>query len=399
MHRAQDHSASSLDPDATRTSDYLLNPFARRCAPSGGLFTEKQYDSVRTFFRSLPEYGPTPLRVLGSLAGRMGIGELLIKDESSRMGLPAFKILGVLYAINRLIAEGTIHQGSVLTCATDGNHGRAVAHAARRYGLTARIFIHKNASNARVQAIADEGAEVTIVEGNYDDSVREATRVAETHNWVVVSDTAWPGYENIPFHIMAGYTMLMDEAAEHWRRSPDVVFVQAGVGGLACAVVSWLLHHYGSQRPLIVCCEPRSAACVLESIRAGKPQVIQGSLETIMAGLSCGTVSSLAWPVLRYGLDSCVSVTDSDCVNAIRQLAYPSEGDPRVVAGESGACSLAALFSVLTREDLRPVRNYLRISSDSHVFLINTEGATDPDSYYRATGLPPHSLWPVPSSE
>jgi diaminopropionate ammonia-lyase len=200
---------------------------------------------VGQFFRDMPDdYAPTPLRYLKGLAATMGIGELSIKDESSRMGLPAFKILGVSYAIHQLIADGLIHPNSTLVCATDGNHGRALAHIARLHGLGARVFIHQGAADARVQAIVDEGASVTIVNGNYDASVREAVRASQAHNWTLISDTAWPGYETVPRHIMLGYTMLMAEADVQWNEVPDLVIVQAGVGGLAGAVISWLAHKF-----------------------------------------------------------------------------------------------------------------------------------------------------------
>jgi diaminopropionate ammonia-lyase len=292
----------------------------------------------------------------------------------------------VAYAIRRLMVAGHIRRDSVLICATDGNHGRAVAHAARLYGLAARVFMHKGAATARVQAIADEGSKVTLVDGNYDASVREAASAAQARNCILISDTSWPGYEIVPRHIMAGYTMLMAEAATQWSGVPDLVIVQAGVGGLACAVVSWLAHNYGSQRPFIVCSEPESAACVLESVRAGRPTVIQGTLETVMAGLSCGTVSSLAWPVLQSGLDACVAVSDRECLAATRRLAQPCGEDPQVAAGESGACGLAALFLILSHCGLQPLQSHLQLGRKSRVLLINTEGVTDPESYRAAVG-------------
>jgi diaminopropionate ammonia-lyase len=186
---------------------------------------------------------------------------------------------------------------------------------------------------------------------------------------------------------MAGYTMLLEEAARQWSSVPDVVFVQAGVGGLACAVVSWFRRKFGASTPKIVCCEPVNAACVLESMRAGRPEVIGGSLETIMAGLSAGTVSAIAWPVLNTGLDAAVAITDDECRSAVYRLAHPGAGDHRIIAGESGACGIATLAAVMREENLRAVRNFLGLGPDSWVFAINTEGATDPENFEAITGL------------
>ena len=197
----------------------------------------------------------------------------MVKDKSSRLGLDAFKILGITYAIRQLQATVKSREDQSWHGATDGNHGRALAHVARQLGMQARVYIHNASSPARVQAIADEGAQVTLVNGNYDDSVKLAAREANKNGWVIVADTAWEGYETIPRYIMAGYTMLLAEAAEQWAKPPDVVFVQAGVGGLAGAVAGWLLHTFGNDAPLLVCCEPVDAACVMESLRAGRPSL------------------------------------------------------------------------------------------------------------------------------
>lgn len=309
----------------------------------------------------------------------MGIRELLVKDESNRLSLNSFKILGVSYAIHRLFESGDLRPNSVVACATDGNHGRALAHVARQNQLESRIYIHRDTSPSRVKAIIAEGAQVIPVEGSYDDCVTFAAHDARKNGWILVSDTAWPGYEIVPRYIMAGYTMLISEAANQWREPPDLVIVQAGVGGLACGVISALVERYQVKRPLIASCEPENAACVLESMRAGTSVVVHGSLQTIMAGLSCGTVSSIAWPVLHSGLDACVAVTDDQCAEAVLSLTHPEPGDPSVLAGESGACGLAALNAILHREEFRPVRDGLRLSSRTGVLLINTEGASNPE--------------------
>ncbi len=365
---------------------YVLNSEARSSSPKRQLFALPDLTRAARFHRAQPNYHPTPLISLPDYARELGIRELLVKDESSRMGLNAFKITGVAYAIDRLRESGALPADSILACATDGNHGRAVARVAREMKLNAKVYMHKGAVTARVQAIRDEGAEVVIVDGNYDDAVRTVARDAQEHGWVVISDTSWPGYEQIPRDIMAGYTILMAEAASQWSAMPGVVLVQAGVGGLAAAVLSWLLHEFGNQRPFVVCCEPDRAACVLESLRAGCPVELKGSLDTIMAGLSCGVVSSLAWPILKDALDACVAIRDAECAAAMRKLAHPSAGDPPLAAGESGACGIAALAAILREDEFRAVREDLRLNSNSRVFVINTEGATDPESYRVITG-------------
>ena len=362
-----------------RNDRYVLNRVARHVRRYTRVLNPEDHAAAIEFFRTYPGYFPTPLRSLRSRARKMGIRELLVKDESNRFGLSSFKVLGVSYAIHRLFESGDLRPNSIVACATDGNHGRALAHVARRNQLKSRIYIHRGTCSARVKAIESEGAQVILVEGNYDDCVTFAAHDAMKHGWILVSDTAWPGYDIVPRYIMAGYTMLISEAANQWGEPPDLVIVQAGVGGLACAVVSALVEGFQFKRPLIASCEPESAACVLESMRAGTPVVIRGSLQTIMAGLSCGTVSSIAWPALHSGLDACIAVTDDECAEAVCSLAQPEAGDPSILAGESGACGLAALNAILRRDEFRPVRDGLRLGPETRVLLINTEGTSDPE--------------------
>jgi diaminopropionate ammonia-lyase len=367
--------------------DYFINSSMDRRRSFSGFFDTEEMDTVSDWFRSLDAFSPTPLRSLPRYAREIGVGELMVKDESCRMRSNAFKISGVSYAIQRLINSGEIRMGSILACATDGNHGWAVAHVAHQHRLLSRIFIHKGASRSRIRSIEAECAQVIIVDGTYDDSVKQAAREAERNGWFLISDTAWPGYEIVPHHIMAGYTILMTEAAQQWEKPPDLVLVQAGVGALAGSVVGWFHEMLGENRPQIVSCEPDNAACVLASMCLGAPVVLDGALRTIMAGLSCGTVSSVAWPALIAGLDACVTVTDEECANAVRNLAHPQPDDPFIISGESGACGVAALIAIMNRDGFRPVRDALGLNSESRVMVINTEGATDPDSYEALTGI------------
>lgn len=366
---------------------YVLNHSAREGMTRPGLFNAGEYSSVTKFFRSMSSYVPTPLWALRAYGQKIGVREILVKDESARLGLNSFKVLGVSYAVHKLIESGAIQKNSVLVAATDGNHGRALARVARLHGLKSIIYIHEGAATARIRAISSEGADVIQVAGNYDDSVRMASEAARMNGWTLVSDTSWPGYEVVPRYVMAGYTMIMNEVVDQWCELPDAVFVQAGVGGLVGAVLSWFLHNFGSSRPLIVACEPNTAACVLESMRAGQPVTVPGSLETAMAGLSCGTVSLAAWPVLQSGLDACLAITDEESFEAMQTLAHPEPPDPLVTSGESGACGLASVTSTMRRNDLRPLRSLLHLGPDSRVLVINTEGATDPASYDTVTGI------------
>jgi diaminopropionate ammonia-lyase len=279
------------------TNRYFIQPEHRTRETAQGLFSAAEYEAVREFYLR-QRFPVTPIVRLPGLARTLHVGEILMKDESGRSTLQAFKLLGVEYAVQRLAEAGRLADCSRLVCATDGNHGRAVAHAARKRGYLATVLLPGYTVRARIEAIRKEGAEVVVVDEGYDAAVLEAARVAEREGATVVSDTSWPGYEEIPRWIMAGYTQIMAEAANQWLPDapPDVVFVQVGVGGLAGAVVSWLCHQYGRKRPFVIGCEPAGAACLLESLRAGKPVRLEGSLPTIMAGLRCGRVSMIAWP-------------------------------------------------------------------------------------------------------
>jgi diaminopropionate ammonia-lyase len=358
---------------------FVLNPASRKTAFPFTFLDPAEQENVVEYFRSRPDYQPTPLRTLRGYAEQHGIAEVLVKDETARLGLPAFKILGVAYAVHRLTEQAIIRRDSVLACATAGNHGRAVARVARQNNLKARIYIPAGASQSRVQAIAAEGAEITIIQGSYDDAVITMARDADTHGWLVISDTAWPGYETVPRLIMAGYTMMMIEAEESWHAPPDLVIVQAGVGGLAGSVTGWLLQRYGADRPSIVCCEPHEAACVFASIAAGELRESTGSLQTIMGGLNCARISTVAWPLLRSGVDACVSVSDDAAIDAVRKLAYPFPGDPRILAGESGACGVAALSLLFLHPESAPLRESLKLNRKSRVLAIITEGIHQSD--------------------
>jgi diaminopropionate ammonia-lyase len=360
---------------------YHLN-LAAQGAPRNP-FRNEDYDDLAAFYARSPHLQPTPLRSLTALARTLGLGALHVKDESSRFGLNAFKTLGVRYALDRLRREGRIAGDATLVCASAGNHGRAVARAARDLGVRARVYMSDSASEAPRRAIASEGAEVVIVRGTYEEAVREMARDAGERGWTIVSDRSWDGYDEIPLLIMLGYTRIVEEIHAQLPERPDVVFAQGGVGGLVGGVAAGLLHFWGAGRPRLVACEPVEAACLLESARAGEPITITASLNTMMAGLRCATPSPAAWPVIAGCADAFVAVDDERVANAMRRLARPMEGDPPIESGPSGACGVASLIAVMRDEGLRPVRETLGLGARSQVVAINTEGATDPDLYRR----------------
>ena len=339
---------------------------------------------MRAFFDARPALEPTPTPNLPALAGSLGIGSVRLKDETHRFGLNAFKLLGARFAIETLLAEGTLRAGDTVVCASEGNHGRAVARAARDAGCAARVYMAHDAAASRVDAIASEGAEVITVSGSYDDAVRQVEAEARTHGWTIVSDTAWEGYERIPRLIMLGYTRMMEEEfgdnqdAGSLIPDPDVVFVQGGVGGLLCGVASWWAFHRRERRPRIVCVEPTSAACLQASARAGIPVAVTGPLNTTMAGLRNREVSPLAFHAVLPIVDAFMSIDDVWAHDAMKRLAHPLDADPAVRAGASGAAALGGLLALCHDDALRDARSALRLSPESRVLAIVSEGVTDP---------------------
>ncbi len=379
---------------ANRHSDYrsLLDP---RDAET---LSVEAAAEVERFLRHRENHVVTPLHALPALARELGVGAIDIKDEGLRLGLGSFKALGGSYAVIRLVLDAAserlgsavdvaalhtpdvrdIAAGMTFACATDGNHGRSVAQGAELVGARAVIFVHSGVSQERVAAIASFGAEMVRVEGSYDDSVEEAARVADKNGWTIVSDTSWPGYERIPALVMQGYTAMVREALRQLPEPLTHVFVQAGVGGVAATVAGHLAVALADQRPRFVVVEPARAACVYESARVGRPVRIEQGEPTVMAMLECYEPSLIAWRVLSRVADGFMTVEEEDAVNAMKRLARPFGADPAIIAGESGGVGLAGLTRALADPEASEA---LGLGPQSRVFLINTEGATDPLRY------------------
>ncbi|MEU9192198.1 diaminopropionate ammonia-lyase [Streptomyces hundungensis] len=356
----------------TVTLPWIARPGARawRCGPAPA--------EVRAFHATLPGYAPTPLTELPVLASELDVGRVFVKDESCRLGLPAFKALGASWAVHRILAEraasGARPGPLTLVTATDGNHGRAVARVAALLGQHAHVFVPRGVHPRAVSAIAAERARVTEVAGPYDEAVRAAAEAARSADAILVQDTAWPGYERIPGWIVEGYSTLCAEideqlTAEGVAGGPGLVVVPVGVGSLAQAVVTHYRSGPAGSAPALLSVEPRAAACVLESLRRGAPVGITTG-HTSMAGLNCGTPSSIAWPHLRQGLDAAVAVPDSEAARAAASLAGLG-----VSSGPCGAAGLAGLRAALTGAGGEERRKALGLDASSVVVLLSTEGA------------------------
>ncbi len=367
------------------------------------IMSPENVETARTFHRSFPQYAPTPLARLDGMARHLGLGGLFVKDESYRFGLNAFKVLGGSFAMARCIASqlGRDVAGmtydyltsdafraefgqTVFFTATDGNHGRGVAWAARQLGQKAVVRMPKGSSQRRFDHIAREGAQVTIEQVNYDDCVRlAAAEAAQTPRGVVIQDTAWEGYEEIPAWIMQGYGTMAAEAAEQLGRRPTHVLVQAGVGSLAGAVVGYFSNLYPENPPRFIVVEARAADCLYRGAAAGDgaPRTVGGDLRTIMAGLACGEPNPVSWDLLRSRAAAFLSCPDWVSVRGMRMLAAPVKGDPAVTSGESGAVGMGALSVLLEDPAYEPLRRALELDGDSQVLLFSTEGDTDPEQY------------------
>ena len=358
---------------------------------------------VLRYHQSFPQYTQTPLAKLDGLAARLGIKGLYIKDESYRFGLNAFKVLGGSYAMGRWIAgrlgiapeemtydhltseevRGKLGEVTFIS-ATDGNHGRGVAWTAKALGQKSVIYMPSGTARERLENIRKLGADASILDMNYDDCVRLAAQHARERGWVMVQDTAWEGYEEIPRWIMQGYASMALEASGQLEGvTPTHVFLQAGVGSLAGAVAGLLRDVYKKQPPRVFIVEPNKADCLYQTARQndGRLHAVAGSLDTIMAGLACGEVCTIAWDVLKETAQAVISCPDWVAAHGMRVLGNPEKGDERVISGESGAVTTGLAAAAMQREDLAWLRDALGLDEKSVVLCFSTEGDTDQQNY------------------
>lgn len=371
-------------------------------------FGLEQAQRVRHFHQSFPEYSVTPLVKLEVLAEELGVQSIYVKDESYRFGLNAFKVLGGSYAIareigrllglkeeeltlDRLLASDVKERLGTLNfvTATDGNHGRGVAWTAQRLGHRAVVFMPKGTAAERLENIRRLGAEASITNVNYDDTVRLARAYAAEHKGIIVQDTSWEGYDEVPLHIMQGYTTMGSEIVEQLQAygniKPTHVFLQAGVGAMAGAMAGFIADYYKERRPLITIVEPNQADCIYRTALAndGQLHAVGGALDSIMAGLCCGEPCSLGWRQLAAYADNFVAMPDRAASLGMRVLGRPMGSDAAVVAGESGAAGFGLAMAALWEQDLAELKRSLQLDAKSVILCISTEGATDVANYRR----------------
>ncbi|MCR1975104.1 diaminopropionate ammonia-lyase [Clostridium sporogenes] len=367
---------------------------------------EEEIKKARDFHQSFPQFTKTPLVNLDNLAKHLGVAGVYVKDESYRFGLNAFKVLGGSFSMGKYLAKRLGKDISELSyekltseearkklgditfiTATDGNHGRGVAWTATQLNQKSIVYMPKGSSLTRLENIRKEGAKASITEFNYDDAVRLAASEAKENGWVMVQDTAWEGYEEIPTWIMQGYGTMASEALEQLRElnveKPTHIFVQAGVGSLAGAVQGYFASVFKDECPITVIVEADEADCLYRSavVGDGKPRAVTGDMPTIMAGLACGEANTIGWEVLKSYSSTFVSCPDWVSANGMRMLGNPIKEDKKIISGESGSVTSGLLNAIMTNDDMKELREQLKLDENSRVLLFSTEGDTDPDKY------------------
>jgi diaminopropionate ammonia-lyase len=401
---------SIIQLDGAFDAELLLNSRMVGAEGRETSYSKAMADEALSRISSWSDYDVTPLRALPGAAAELGLGALWCKDESRRLGLASFKALGAVYAsvcevsallekrLGHEIADRDLLDGkyardlaqNYLICCTDGNHGFSVAHAARRMGCRAVIYIPSGVSADREQALRREGAEVVRIDGIYDEAYEAVEKVAHGDaNALLISDSATPYYQDIPVKCMTGYSVMAHEIVEQLGGElPTHVMLPAGCGGMAAAMITAFHHLLGARAPQAIIVEPVTADCVFASGLAGQPVVVEGDLETIMGGLSCAAVSHVAWPTITTGASAFLRMNDEAAVEAMRLFANPRGNDPRVVAGETGAAGLAAVIAICGD---RRARDLVGLGQDARVLVINCEGATDPTAFQQLTGQRPEA--------
>lgn len=369
-------------------------------------FTSEEVVKAHSFHTGFAQYSQTPLTSLPNLAKALGVNSIHVKDESYRFGLNAFKVLGGSYALGRFIAKTLelpieelpaqkilspevrekLGQLTFIT-ATDGNHGRGVAWTATQLGQKSVVYMPKGSAVERLENIRAAGADASITDLNYDDAVRLADKHARENSWVMVQDTAWEGYTDIPLWIMQGYTTMGYEIVHQLEAAgedaPTHVFLQAGVGSMAGAMTGFFAAYYGEDRPFITIVEPKLADCLFRTAKAddGTLHNVTGDMNTIMAGLACGEPCSLGWDILKNHADAFLSVPESAAADGMRILAAPAKGDSPIVSGESGAAAFGTAANILLDDALAHMKKALGLNQNSRLLFISTEGDTDRENY------------------
>ncbi|MFA7671246.1 MAG: diaminopropionate ammonia-lyase [Sphaerochaetaceae bacterium] len=382
-------------------------------------FSKEMAYKALNFHQQIPGYKMSPLVKLANLSKLLGVGGIWVKNEACRLDLNSFKVLGGSFALYRFIQDKlniddslmsynylfsdnvrNRLKGTTFASATDGNHGKGLAWAAGQLGYECVIYVHKDTSQNRIDAISQYGAKVVVIDGNYDDAVSQIIVDAQKYGWQIISDTSWEGYHKIPTSIMQGYATIVLEAQQQLNSlgiaKPSHVFVQAGVGALAAAIFGYYHSLLDKDAPLCSTVEPDNAACIYTSalLNDGSAHQVEGDLETIMAGLSCGMPSEVAWDILKTCVTSYIKTPDYFAARGMRMYASPLADDAPIISGESGAVTLGLLVALLKQEGGQKLKEALKLDDKSHILLINTEGDTDP-LHYR------HVVWegsnPTPS--
>lgn len=385
------------------TIKWVDNPSASSDYAPAALFGQAKAKQVQHYHQSFPSYVPTALQDLNSLAKTLGIGKFFVKDESTRFGLNAFKGLGGSFCIGKYLAgklnipekELTFQklqsdevkksvEAATFVTATDGNHGRGIAWTAHELGLKAVVYMPKGSTRERLVNIRKLGAEAEITELNYDDTVRYAAECERKYGWVLVQDTAWEGYETIPTWIMQGYTTMALETVEQMGQEiPTHIFLQAGVGAMSGALAAFFADYYQEKKPIITIVEPNKADCIYRTAAAndGKLHTVEGDMDTIMAGLSCGEPCTIGWEMLHRYADYFISMPDYVAAKGMRILGNPTGEDARVISGESGAATTGFAAELLMNKNLEQLRKEMKIDENSKFLCISTEGDTDQANY------------------
>ena len=356
------------------------------------LFTSSDNIGVVADFHKTLGNKETPLFKLDRLAHYLGIGKVFLKDESQRFGLNAFKSLGASYAMHKQIKK--FPEIKVFCTATDGNHGRAVAWMARKLRREALIYMPVGTIPERIKEIEKEGAEVILTKYSYDITVKMASKRVKEGNmlqsdnsWSLIQDTAWDGYEEIPMDIMRGYgTQIHEITRQIEEENIDILFLQSGVGSWAASVIMYILEEWKSS-PIFIGVEPHSSNCLYESIKVGRRVSVQTDINTKMAGLDCGSLSTIAWEILDKAVFGTISISDKTSEKAMQVLASPIKDDPKVISGESGASALGALIELCISNKYRAFKKKINLNRTSKILLINTEGNTDPVNYDRVINI------------